>query len=418
MLNFSEWRNWLRSKPLMHKWFIYLVIFRPIIDSFYFVKNISPFLSPLYIAAALTAMCSIVALLLGPRREGHDSIDSKFLIWTLIALINMIFLAISQKYALLIIETVLRYTLVFYLYFFLRTFIRSKEDIVRILQTFIYSEIYVAAVFLYELFLGPIRVETSRGFDRFVGVFADNFNYSFFIVLVFLSFTFLYLDKDQIRNNRYYLWLLFILEIAFLSRIVHIATWGIVAFVFIWFLFSASIIHRRTFVLLLIIFSIGYYYIGDIVKKDYVIPLTAGEMDVIRGEKSIERFAHGRMSRWVNMVPTWMSSSLQAKIIGLPVDMVKKQAYMFSGAVHNDFLRIIFLYGLGGFFCFLGILISVVRRGLQMPVQDRYLVIGTAVVLALYSLSSNALLYSQLLYIVLSVFAFAALPSDVRENAR
>lgn len=416
MLNFREWRRWVRSKPGIHRWFIYIVLFRPVIDSFYTMKSVSPFLSPLYIAAAFTAVLSFLAIISGPRRIGRNSVDRLFAVWAVVAIVNMFFLAFLAKEPLILIENIMRYMMPFYLYFFIRSFIRNRTDLIYLFQTFLYSEVFVGLVFLYELILGPIRVETSRGFDRYVGVWADNYNYSFFIVLVFFVFTYLYMTHVQFNHKRFWFWFVLAFEAVFLSRVVHIATWGIFAFLGIWFLFSASIIHRQTFMLLLVAGAIGYSYLGETIKQDYVNPLTQSELAALRGEKPIERLGHGRMSRWVVMVPIWLNHSFPAKILGMPVDMNSRYLYMITGNVHNDFLRIAFLYGIVGFFCFLAVLILVFRRGLQLPTSDRYIVVGSVVVLSMYAFSGNSLLYAQLQYVVYAVFAFALLPPHLREN--
>lgn len=61
-MKFNQWKIWLKSKPWILKWFILLVLIRPIIDNLYFLKDISPFLSPLYIAGVLTPLMVIYVL--------------------------------------------------------------------------------------------------------------------------------------------------------------------------------------------------------------------------------------------------------------------------------------------------------------------------------------------------------------------
>ncbi|HRZ78170.1 MAG TPA: hypothetical protein P5248_12420, partial [Bacteroidales bacterium] len=58
-----EWKHWVRSKPWALRWFIYLVLLRPVIDNLYYLKHVSPFLSPLYIVGVLSPLLALSALL-------------------------------------------------------------------------------------------------------------------------------------------------------------------------------------------------------------------------------------------------------------------------------------------------------------------------------------------------------------------
>jgi len=369
----------------------------------------------LYITAVLTAVFCVIGILIGPKRVGSYATDRFFAVWALIGLINMAFLLTMQSDVVTALEVLLRYTMPFYLYFFIRAFIQNRNDFLHILQTFLYSEIFVAVVFIYEVVRGPVRTEASRGFQRYVGVFADNYNYSFFISLVLLTFTYLYLSRHQFGIKRLWLWILLGLEILFLSRVVHIATWGIFIFTFIWFLYNISVIQKRTFLLIVLLVVISYNYWGHSIKEQYLAPMTEDEVAVLQGNKPIERFGHGRMSRWSIMIPEWESASFAGKLLGLPVELDRKYIHFVSAVVHNDFLRITFLFGLMGLACFLSILFSIYKRARKIDSRDRYIAFGSIVIFCLYAVSGTPLMYSQLQYILYAIFAYVLLPEKLRK---
>jgi hypothetical protein len=414
MLTFREWKMWIRSKPRVHRWFIYLVLLRPFIDAFYSLKSISSFLSPLYIVAVLTPLLCFRGIVLGPKRIGQCSTDRYFSIWFVLALINMAFMIVLIRNPMQALELVLRFTMPFYLYFFIRSFIQNKTDLIRLLQTFLYGEIFTLLVFLYEVVRGPIRVEQSRGFERYVGLFADNYNYSFFITLVFLVLCWFYLTKKETGLSAKIFWIFIPLELLFLAKVVHIATWSIFAFLVIWYLLSSARINISIFIVLCSGLLIAYLAFGKKIETEYINPATESEIAALTGEKDIARLGHGRMSRWVDMVPKWESATLPGKLLGLPWEFERSYFYMYGGVVHNEFLRTMFVFGIGGLILFIAILFKVFRWGLASNERDRFLIVGSVAVFALYGLSGSSLLYPHLQYITFSIFSYAALPSGLQ----
>ncbi|HEX5003120.1 MAG TPA: hypothetical protein VFW78_11545, partial [Bacteroidia bacterium] len=58
-MSFRQWRRWYSGLHSSVKWFIVLVILRPVIDNFYYLKTVSPFLSPLYLVGVLTPLLAL-----------------------------------------------------------------------------------------------------------------------------------------------------------------------------------------------------------------------------------------------------------------------------------------------------------------------------------------------------------------------
>lgn len=62
-MSFQAWKKWLLALPWSFRWFAILVLLRPILDVFYFLKEISPAISPLYIVGTLTPILIIFLFL-------------------------------------------------------------------------------------------------------------------------------------------------------------------------------------------------------------------------------------------------------------------------------------------------------------------------------------------------------------------
>src|SRR5690606_40353001 len=60
-MSFGAWRRWVAELPWALRWFVVLVLVRPLLDTLYFLKEISPFLSPLYIVGVLTPVAVVAS---------------------------------------------------------------------------------------------------------------------------------------------------------------------------------------------------------------------------------------------------------------------------------------------------------------------------------------------------------------------
>ena len=136
LLTYSEWKSWLGRLPWMHKWFILLILFRPLIDAFYFLKEVSPFLSPLYLVGVATPVLAGYSIYKYPR-PNYSRLDSYFGFYTLLIAISSIALLVSDSISMDALDSILKVLLPSFLYFFCRTFIRNRSDLHGILQTFL-----------------------------------------------------------------------------------------------------------------------------------------------------------------------------------------------------------------------------------------------------------------------------------------
>src|SRR5437016_327172 len=90
-MSFSEWKYWFRSLPWSLRWFPLLILIRPLVDNFYYLKNVSPVLSPLYIVGVLTPLLAIYGMAV-IRRQQRSPVDVYFSVLTFLMLISVLFL--------------------------------------------------------------------------------------------------------------------------------------------------------------------------------------------------------------------------------------------------------------------------------------------------------------------------------------
>ena len=417
-MKYREWKNWVKSLPWSLRWFVYLLLLRPIIDNFYHLKNISPFLSPLYIVGVLTPILIFFAIML-QKKPAKSTIDTIFLVWGFVAVGSCCFICINGPKIIVLLQFILKLTMPFYIYFFARLLIRTRQDFHGVLQTFLYSCIFVISLFLYEVVIGPIRVEHSRGLERIQGNFADSMNYSIYLTFGFLIFCYFNITKKGvvkplkgIKNT------LMIGGICLLClvKIHHTASYGVFfVLVLIYFIYTAKVNKGAVVVILVFVLSISFA-IGKRILTEKITPLIETDLAVYRGEKSTDRLFHGRMYRWKKMWKVFSDLNLLSWVFGVPIELKQPYAYI-TGGPHNDFMRILFFTGYIGLFSYLSLLILIAKKLFYLESQQQFLGLGCMVILILFSITTCPTLYVVVLYIICSLFAYLALPYQLRRSS-
>lgn len=416
-MSFKNWKIWLKSKPFVLKWFIILVLIRPIIDNLYFLKNISPFLSPLYIVGVLTPVLALIGISSTPKTE-QTNVDKFFKIWSFFIGLGTLFVILFEPFSTLSLEYLLKLTLPLYIYFFVRKLIKNKVDLDGLLTTFLYSGLIVATILIYELTFGPIRVVESRGFDRIQGSFGDVVSYGIYLSFCFLIITYFYFSRKNelpdIKRLRSVV-IVGLLCIITLVNIHHVASYSIFAWIFMLFMvFNFKTNKGAAFILAILVFGV-FYLFGQPIIEEKVAPLLETDIAVYEGEKGSEKLLHGRMGRWTMMINLLMDENIFAQFLGYPLTM--NYSYHFVGVgSHNDYIRILFLSGYLGLYSYLLLIFSVYKSSQKFNNAIKFLVYGTLSILCLYSISIVPTYYPPFMYVVMSIFAFVALPKSAFQN--
>lgn len=421
-MKFHKWKNWVNSLPLAMKWFVCLILIRPFIDNLYYLKDISIFYSPLYIIGMLTPALIFFSFLSRDfPSKIQSNVDKPLWIWGSIILMNSIVIIFDSRFNIRSFEILLKVTSPIYLYFYLRHFIRTIKDLEGLLQTFLYSAIFPFAMILYEYFVSPIGISYSRGIARFQGAYADIFNYGIYISLSFLIAGYFFLKQDSsISKNKKWGKLIFIscLVIIGLLNISHLASTAVFLSLLTYFMILQLGRRRISQVLFLLILvcSAGFFMKKKIVEQYH--PLIEREVLVLQGKKDVSRAMHGRVWRWSNYYSFWKKLPALSILFGASISISKIE--VIRGLVlispHNDFIRIILLSGVFGLIVYLIFLLLIYLYSQSFSLPEKYLLQGALLITILYSITAVPTIYFSLMYIILSIFAYAALkPQTERE---
>jgi hypothetical protein len=419
-MSFKEWRIWMKGLPFSMKWFTVLVLLRPIIDLLYFLKEISPLISPLYLVGFLTPFLVLFSFLSKKLPPRYKSIitDFNFWVWTVLVLFNLGLLLLIDA-SLSTIGNVLRYLTPVLFFFYFRRVVNSKEHLNGLLVTFLYSTAIPAVILLYELVFGPISAqeltESRGGGARFQGGYADVMNYAIYASGAFLIQSYFFIKKSAIIKGRTKrtVQLITVYVFCFTTFVVikQTASWGVIIALAGLFLFFN--LRTKKGILILLLSLPILVFLGSRIYSSKIQPLIQKEVMVIEGDADVDRSFNGRMSRWKKYFAIWEEMPLSSNLLGVNLSGHKAAPVMISGGMHNDFVRLLFLSGVVGLVFYLLFLFSLIKRVLVMKMPEQFLVLGAIGVVLLYSVSTCPLNYAPFIYYIFPIFAYASLPKHV-----
>lgn len=423
-MTFRQWCNWISTLPWSRRWFVYLIAIRPIVDSLYFMKDISPLLSPLYIIGIMTPVVVVVAFAMGwlPRPKAVWQ-DYAFGILTIIVVVNCLFV-LGIEASLGTAEVILKVMMPFVVYFFVRCFIRTGDDLLGIVTTFVFSTIVPFSLVFYETVYEPLGVtDVSRGMERLEGLYADAVNYAVYSTQAFLCLLYLFLSRTRFSRKNLGsasrdIIIGFVMCLLCLLAIKHAASWAVVLALL--FLVVMSSGQRGGLVLIFglgLMVGVSYMLMGERIKED-TSTLYKTDLAVMNGEMKIERGLHGRVSIWKKHVGHWVDFPLIAKLFGSPISLESKSRYMLLGSVHSDYLRMTFLAGLVGLALYGGFFFMSFSASFSADNPEKFLIRGMLVLYGMYSLTIMPSLYAPCIYLGMSVFAYSALVEEVTRARR
>ncbi len=413
-MTFKEWTEWLNSLPWAFRWFPLLVIFRPIVDNLYFLKEVSPILSPPYIVGVLTPLLCINAFF-NFKFPKFNAADKAFLYWSFTVLFGVLMLLFYDPFSLLTIEFVLKLSMPVYIYFFLRLLITDLRDLHGILQSSLYAALFVAILLVYEVFINPIRIEESRGMQRIQANFGDVVSYGMYITFSLIVASYLFLARQHIHSKKSRIILLIvvlILSVLGLANIHHTASYTVfILLVALFVLFNFKSQNRSVAISIIFIAGIVATFWGSQIISEQISPLVQTDIQVYSGQQDTDRLLHGRVGRWRMMLQMFSSETIPVQFFGYPLKL--EYVFQFIGiGSHNDFVRMLFCTGIVGLFLYVFMLINFWLRRVLLGTAQRYLLITSFVALLFYSISVTPTLYAPFMYFTLSVFAYVALSGN------
>ncbi len=410
-MTFTEWTAWLKDLPWAFKWFPVLVILRPVIDNLYFLKEVSPVLSPPYIVGVLTPILCINAFV-RYKFPKFNTADKAFLYWSVAVIFGVLLLLFYDPFSLLTIEFVLKLSMPVYIYFFLRLFITDLRDLHGVLQSFLFSTIFVAVLLVYEVFVNPIGIEESRGMVRIQASFGDVVSYGMYITFSLIVASYYFFARQHLitKNRRLILVIaVTLLALLGLANIHHTASYTVfVLLLLLFILFNFRLQNRSVAIAIIFVAGVVISFWGSQIINEQISPLVQTDIEVYSGVQDSDRLLHGRVGRWRMMLGKFSSESVAIQFFGYPLKL--DYVYQFIGiGSHNDFVRILFSTGIVGLFLYLFLLVNFWMRRVFLGPAQRYLLTASFTALLFYSISVTPTLYAPFMYFVLTVFAYVAL---------
>ena len=436
-MNFKEWLAWYRSLPITKKWFIILILIRPISDNFYDLKEVSVLTSPLYIIGILTPLLILFSFtsprLSAPKRS---LIDIPFYIWGAFVLLNCFYMYFTDL-SLVTFGDSIKYMLPVLLYAYARRFVKGKTDLLGVLQTFLYASIFPFCLLAYESIFNPIAIEYMSGRgggSRIRGGYGDIMNYAIYTIgsLMILFYYFIskshttdyYIGKSTagVRNRWFYTkpinpawvfagiaWGLFVL-----NAIKHVSTWGN----FLMITMMLMLFNLRNFkgVFIVLAFSTVFipFFANDI-YHDMLQPLIQKEINAV-DENEMETLGNGRMTRWERYFEVWEKMPMTNHLFGVSFSGFHEAYTMMGLGMHSDYIRNIFLSGIIGILFYAIFLIAMLIKSFSMKsFADKYLAICSVLTVILYSISTMPTLYAPFLYLLYSTYAYVQLPPEQQQ---
>lgn len=417
LMTYKEWLSWFRNLNWSVKWFVIIVLIRPIVDNFYYLKEISPLISPNYIVGILTPILALYGIFT-IKMPNYSRLDTYMRIFTLISALGCLAILISDSLSFNSIEQTIKITFTSYMYFFLRRMIVTKNDLHGVLQAFVYSSLVVVVSFGYELIFQPINVQISRGLERYQGNYSDVLNYALYMCGSLLIICYAYLSRDTDKDRTKNIIILVcatIFTFLILFNIHHTASYVVILTIIILFMvynFKKNAIIGLVFISIL--GGVGYF-LGSETVDEKLMPLIETDIEVYEGERGNEMLLHGRVGRWTRFLEYFFEKNMVVQFLGLPLTFENPYMYIGKG-VHNDFVRTLLSVGYIGFTLYLVILFNIFTRAIRHKATMQFLALGVLAALFLYSISTTPLLYPPLMYILLPITCMLTLPKHVMDN--
>ena len=405
-MKLKYWWRWVNSKPLYLRWFIFLMLIRPVAEQFYNLKEISPLLSPLYWLGVLTLLLSVIGQIKGRRiKSGFDNL---FLSWSLLISGSVIMMLFASSSLFSFLNYAIKLTLPVAVFYFLRVFIKGKSDLAGLLTTFLLSCIFPVLFLLIGLSGGQYFMQ-----GRFSGAYADVFNNAFYLSMGLIVFLYHFIQNRTYKNtlvirNSYVLISLFI-SLLGLWVIKHLATVVVLLTVLALFIYIVFRKHRGAAAFLVLISAIIVMTSGNRFYNEVLDTRIEKEVEVIEGSRGLYQGIHGRMSRWVWLTGEFKSAPVYAQIAGYPYTL-KYSNHMVGITPHNDFLRILFSTGYTGLVLYLLILFRVYRGAKFRDIPDKFFLYAILLATILYSITTVPTFYPGYVNILMISFAYSALP--------
>jgi len=406
-----------KSQTWYVKCFILLILFRPVIDIFWWIRDIEPLLSPLNWAGVLPVVLLLVYML----KSKSDWLKTKdqilkvkgvklFLAFSVLILMNSIGLLVNgflfPDFS-IFDSLAVSIKLISLPLFFLFLFTVIDEDVFDlILKAFLLSTLFPFLMIIYEILIGPINPYTPGGrhFERFRGLYSDGINYTIYWMIGLITSAYFYI-KNNSKSNLTFYFLLFTfvlipISLYFLNQAVAYFIFTFLFTLVLIFVFKKNKIHFLALALSLTLIIV-LLYIPGISKISTLFPV---DKEVIEGKLEIVHAANGRVWIWVEGLKRLSELPVYTWLFGAALTKIESFNYMTGGA-HNDYLRILYSTGGTGLILYLLFIFGLFKGFGKLTLHCKFLLISTICSLLLFSVTHTPTFYLSVVYFLTTVLA-------------
>lgn len=396
------------------------IFLRPLIEGFYYLRDISYLYSPLNISSGIIVIISFFYFIKTAKNL------NPFILTVIIFLaasslsyyINTKDISIALKLFYPASILILYASLTYYKSLFF-------------LKIVMLSLLLPIGLITFEIIMGPIDSYTpgGRSIERYRGFYSDGSSYTMYWMLFFILIIFFYLKNNRLliseqKVNSFIDKLQFyitspraiIIFTIIISAAIFYLSQGIAYIAFLLILpISIAFVFKKnkkySFLLLTFaVVSLGLFYF--LKGSESYNSIFRSEIEIIAGERELIHGINGRIRIWDDLFKEFGQAEIHSKLFGTlfsknPINMG------ISGGAHNDYLRILFAYGIFGIIIYLLMLIYFIRKALLKKFAEKYLASSSILLLLILSLTLTPTFYINFM----NIFLLACLNIYLSDNS-
>lgn len=406
--NWKVYKKWFKTRPGNLKWMLVVIIAFPFFAATWEMKN-SGF-SPLQLLGLLVFVFGFMSII--RKKSNAPKLIVPFYIFLFLLVTNLL-LVFGNVGSFSQFGDTVRTILPFILFFYFRKHLNNLIDIEGFLITFLIASLFPIATLYYEIVFNPIREvynTASRGGGlRLSGFYADLFGYMSHLICGFVCYCYFYIKNIDKKKKHFVfgnLGFVFVLMITLIGiyNLRHQASWAVslvLLLVFVYYIRKkVSVLHL--FVFFIVMIGVGFYFYIEIFNT-----LFAKDIAVYEGGADETRALNGRVYIWKKYFAFWENFSVVSQWFGSGFAFHEKSRIMMGGGMHNDYVRLFFSTGIIGILCYLFFLVYLVRNAVKNKIVElKFLMLGSVIVIILYSISSLPLLASgAMMYFLMAIIS-------------
>lgn len=324
--------------------------------------------------------------------------SAAFRVFSILVLANATILLLQNNISFDALQSALKISLPVYVMYYARRHLTNERMLDGIIMTILISASVPALMLLWEVVVGPINVEMSRGLQRYTGFYADSLNYSMYLVFVGIALFYRLISSSfkskRWRNIAFVAYCIY--AVLTLISINHIATYAAVFSIVVLYLFF-----KKHSPLVLVVGIVGLLVVVVLADDQAIIDrlseeaLVSNEIEILEGTRSESQAFHGRMTRWLYIYDRWADANIIAQLFGGSFDEnVSASPGLFTVVAHNDYLRIMVSAGVIGLFAYIIFMITSLAKSFEESGAGlRFIYVSTVIVTIVYSISTVPTIY-------------------------